>query len=188
MSAVPTVGSGGSLPPTRAVPRRDFVWHLARAASIGGPVLGLLDGTVDALPRSEETDFAVLYASLALEHEAIFVYERGLKRGIFPPGLRDYAVEFRGDHQGHRDTQVAIARERGGRPPSALARYDFDPTPGGAAFIRQALAIELAAQRAYSALISSIGTRDYMLSAAFILVDEVRHITVWRQVLGIKIY
>jgi hypothetical protein len=54
--------------------------------------------------------------------------------------------------------------------------------------VRAALEIELAAQRAYSALISQIRGGDYMLSAAFILVDEVRHITVWRHVLGLRIY
>ena len=48
--------------------------------------------------------------------------------------------------------------------------------------------IEIAAQEAYSALISQIRTKDYLLSAAFILVDEVRHETVWRRVLGLKIY
>ena len=54
--------------------------------------------------------------------------------------------------------------------------------------MRQALQIEVAAQEAYTALISRIDTRDYLLSAAFILVDEVRHMTVWRRVLGFKIY
>ena len=170
------------------IPRRDFVWHLARAAGIGGPVLGLLDGTVEALPRGEETDFAVLYASLALEHEAIFVYERALKRGIFPPGLRDYAVEFRGDHQGHRDTQIAIAEERGGRPPEPLAHYELGPFGDGDQAVARALQIEVAAQRAYTALISQIRTKDYLLSAAFILVDEIRHMTVWRRALGLEIY
>ena len=48
--------------------------------------------------------------------------------------------------------------------------------------------MERAAQRAYSSLVSQIRSRDYMLSAAFILVDEVRHITVWRRVLGLRIY
>jgi hypothetical protein len=43
-------------------------------------------------------------------------------------------------------------------------------------------------QDAYTALISQIRPRDYQLSAAFILVDEVRHLTVWRRVLGLKIY
>ena len=69
--------------PSPVIPRRDFVWHLARAAGIGWPVLALLDGTLEALPRNEETDFSVLYASLALEHEAIFVYEAALKRNNY---------------------------------------------------------------------------------------------------------
>jgi hypothetical protein len=168
--------------------RRDFVVRLARAAGIAGPVLGLLEGRVRALPRSDETDMSVLRAAIALEHEAIAVYDHGLRVNLFPPGLRNYAVEFRGDHLGHRDTQVAIAEERGGRAPEALAGYEMGPIRTGDDLLRRALRIEVAAQQAYSALISQIRTKDYMLSAAFILVDEVRHETVWRRVLGLKIY
>jgi hypothetical protein len=150
--------------------------------------VAFLDGRALALPRGDQTDLAILYAALALEHQAIAVYDEGLRRNLFPAGLRAYAVEFRGDHEGHRDTQVAIAEERGGRPPGPLARYEMGPLHAGEAFIRQALEVERAAQRAYSALVSQIGTRDYLLSAAFILADEVRHITVWRRVLGLSIY
>jgi Ferritin-like domain len=170
------------------VPRRDFVVRIARAAGVAPAVLGLLEGTLTALPRSEDTDFALLYAALALEHHAIAVYDQGLKSGLVPPGLRDYAVEFRGDHQGHRDTQIAIAEERGGRPPAPLDHYAMGPLRSADDLIREALLVEEAAQRAYLAVISQIRTQDYLLSAAFILVDEVRHMTVWRRVLGLKIY
>ena len=173
---------------TAPLARREAMWRLARAAGVAAPVLGLLEGRVSALPRGEETDVAVLHAALALEHEAIALYDLGLKRSLFPPGLRSYAVEFRGDHLGHRDTQVAIAEERGSRPPDPKPSYDFAPLTSGDAVLRQAVEIELLAQDAYTALISQIRTRDYLLSAAFILVDEVRHLTVWRRVLGLKIY
>jgi len=168
--------------------RRDFVVRMAQAAGVAGPVLALLEGTLRALPRGEETDMSVLRVAIALEHEAIAVYDQGLRRGLFPPGLRAYAVEFRGDHLGHRDTQVAIAEERGGCAPEALSGYPMGSLRSGDEILRQALRIEIAAQEAYSALISQIRTKDYMLSAAFILVDEVRHETVWRRVLGLKIY
>lgn len=168
--------------------RRDFVYRMMAAAGATPAILGLLDGSVEALPKSEETDFSILFASLALEHEAIAIYDLGLRRKLFPTGLRRYAVEFVGDHKGHRDTQVAIAEERGGKPPEPLAHYDLGPFDGGDDAIRRALEIEVAAQRAYQAVISNIRTKDYLLSAAFILVDEVRHMTVWRRVLGLKIY
>jgi hypothetical protein len=175
-------------PPPGAVPRRDFVVRIAQAAGVAPAVIGLLDGTALALPKSEATDLAVLYAALALEHHAIAVYDQGLKRGLVPPGLREYAVEFRGDHLGHRDTQIAIAEERGGRPPAPLDHYAMGPLRNADDLVRQALEIEEAAQRAYLAVISQIRTKDYLLSAAFILVDEVRHLTVWRRVLGLGIY
>lgn len=168
--------------------RRRFVVRIARAAGVVPAVLSLIEGRGEALPRGQETDFAILDAALVIEHHAIAVYDTGLQRGLFPPGLRDRAVEFRGDHVGHRDTQIAISRERGGRPPEARAHYDLGPLEPGDGFVRQALQIEVAAQEAYTALISHIDTRDYLLSAAFILVDEVRHMTVWRRVLGFRIY
>jgi hypothetical protein len=164
------------------------VVRLARIAGVTQAVRGLLDGTGKAFARGEDTDLEILDAALTIEHHAIALYDAGLKRALFPPGLRNYAVEFRGDHLGHRDTQIAIAEERGRRPPEARSHYDLGPLTPGDTFVRQALLIEVAAQEAYTALLSQIDTRDYLLSAAFILVDEVRHMTVWRRVLGLKIY
>jgi hypothetical protein len=170
------------------VGRRGFMVRLAAAAGVAAPVMGFLEGRVSALPKGEETDLAVLYASLAIEHQAIALYDLGLRRKLFPAGLRSYAVEFRGDHLGHRDTQIAIAEERGGRPPEARSDYEFGPLGSADRLLRQAAEIERAAQEAYTALVSQIRSRDYLLSAAFILVDEVRHLTVWRRVLGLRIY
>ena len=168
--------------------RRGFLARLARGAGVAPAIVGLLEGRASALARGEERDLAILEAALALEHQAVAIYDVGLSRRLVPAGLREYAVEFRADHQGHRDTQVAIVEERGGRAPRALARYDFGSLSPGDDYIRAALRIEVAAQRAYATLISHIATRDYLLSAAFILVDEVRHMTVWRRVLGLRVY
>jgi hypothetical protein len=168
--------------------RRAFVVRLARIAGVTQAVLGLLDGTGKAFARGEDSDLEILDAALTIEHHAIALYDAGLKRALFPPGLRNYAVEFRGDHLGHRDTQIAIMEERGARPPAARSRYELGPLVPGDEFVRQALQIEVYAQEAYTALMSRIDTRDYLLSAAFILVDEVRHMTVWRRVLGLRIY
>ncbi len=168
--------------------RREFVLRIARAAGVVPAALAVIEGRADAFVRGDAADMAILDAALVIEHHAIAVYDAGLKRGLFPAGLRHYAVEFRGDHVGHRDTQIAISEERGGRPAEPRSRYDLGPLEPGDAFVRQALQIEVAAQEAYTALISRIDTRDYLLSAAFILVDEVRHMTVWRRVLGFKIY
>ena len=150
--------------------------------------LGVLEGGALALPRSTGTDLEVLQASLSLEHHAIALYDEGLRRKLVPAGLRSYAVEFRGDHEGHRDTQLELMRERGGRPPGPLRSYDFGPLRKADDLLQQALLIEQAAQDAYLGLISQIRTNDYLLSAGFILVDEVRHLTVWQRVLGYRLY
>ena len=115
-------------------------------------------------------------------------YQHGLSAGLVPPGLKRYAVEFLGDHEGHRDTEAGLVRERGGQPPEPLSDYGFGAVTSSDALLRAALEIELGAQKAYLGLISSIRTREYLLSASFILVDEVRHATVWKRALGLRIY
>ena len=174
--------------PERRLGRREGVRRLVRAAGLTPLVLAFLEDRVDALPRGEATDLAVLDAALVLEHEAIAIYDHGLRGGLFPPGLKRWAVEFRGDHLGHRDTQLALVADRSGRPAEPRQAYDWGHVANGDDMVRLALEIERAAQQAYTALVSQIRSDDYLLSAAFILIDEVRHLTVWRRVLGLRIY
>jgi hypothetical protein len=179
--------SESGVTPPAPVGRRETIGRLVRSAGLTPAVLAFLEGRAQALPRGEETDLAVLEAAIVLEHQAIAVYDLGLRHGLFPPGVRRFAVEFRGDHLGHRDTQKALVLERSGHITMA-PRAEETPVADGDEMVRLALAIEIAAQQAYSALITQIRSDDYLLSAAFILVDEVRHMTVWRRVLGLKIY
>jgi hypothetical protein len=169
-------------------PRREFIRTAALHASVSTAVFGFLDGRVEALPRTEETDIAILNAALGIEHEAIGIYADALSRDLVPAGLRDYAVEFKGAHEGHRDTQVEILRERG---VSAAGPHRVDAlreTTAGDAVVRRLLSVEAAAESAYLRLIGQIRTSDYLLSAGFIVVDEARHQTIWRRALGLSIY
>lgn len=172
--------------PARA--RRAFLLDGARAAGLGPWALALLAGQAAAGPRGQALDAEILTAALALEHHAIAVYDAGLARGLFPAGLRERAVEFRGDHHGHRDTQVLMLRERGFEPPGPRPSYDLGRWRSSDDLIRAAARIELAAQDAYQALLSQIRGDDYLLTAAFILVDEARHLTVWQRALGQRLY
>jgi len=173
---------------TGSAPRREFIRRAFLNAGASMAVLGLLEGRGFALPKSEETDIAILNAALGLEHEAIGLYADALSRDLVPTGLREYAVEFKGAHEGHRDTQVEILRERG---VTAVAPHRVDPireAAAGDAVIRRLLSVESAAESAYLRLIGHIRTSDYLLSAGFIVVDEARHQTIWRRVLGLSIY
>ena len=175
------------MPVAEPLGRRGFVARIARAAGMAAPALAVLEGRAEALP-AERADLEVLCASITLELHAIALYQHGLKNGLVPAGLRRYAVEFLGDHEGHRDTEAGLVEERGGRVPAPLHEYGFAGITSSDALLRAALDIELGAQKAYLGLISSIRTREYLLSASFILVDEVRHATVWKRALGLRIY
>ena len=173
---------------TLSTPRRQFIGRAFVNAGASMAVLRLLEGRVEALPKNEETDIAILNAALGLEHEAIGLYADALSRDLVPTGLREDAVEFKGAHEGHRDTQVEILRERG---VTAVAPHKVDPireAAAGDAVIRRLLTIEAAAESAYLRLIGHIRTNDYLLSAGFIVVDEARHQTIWRRALGLSIY
>ena len=75
-------------------PRREFLWKAASHAGASLVVFGFLEGRVEALPKNEETDLAILNAAIGIEQEAIALYGDALSRNLVPAGLRDYAVEF----------------------------------------------------------------------------------------------
>lgn len=175
--------SGPALDPVRLRASRRLFLRVAASA----PLAIGLDAAAFAAP-SEENDLSILSAAIALESEAIGLYGDALRRDLVPSGLRDYAVEFKGAHEGHRDTQIEILRERGLEPPSPHRADPMRASMAGDRVIRQLLAIEFAAESAYLGLISRIRTSDYLLSAAFIVVDEARHQTLWRRALGLSIY
>src|SRR4051812_33047360 len=115
--------------------------RLARAAGVAPVAMGVLSGRVHALPRGEATDAAILSAAITIEHHAIALYGHALQHGLITPGLREQAVDFRGDHQGHRDTQVAVMEERGVAAPVARSSYDVDDLEAGDMTLRALLAI-----------------------------------------------
>jgi len=166
--------------------RRRFCLELARLAGATPAALAVLAGRPAA--AADETDFAVLYAAINMESQAVDLYDRGLERGFFSARRAAQAADFRGDHLGHRDTQIGIARERGGRVPEAPARYPYTPPDDPTAWIREARRMEQAAIDAYSGVLRRIGDRDQRLVAAYILVDEVRHVTAWSAALGMRLY
>jgi rubrerythrin len=166
--------------------RRRFCLELARLAGATPAALAVLAGRESA--ASDATDFAILYAAINLESHAIDLYNRGLERGFFAARRAEQAVVFRGDHLGHRDTQIEIARERGGRVPSEPAPYPYTPADDPTAWIRAAQRVEQAAIDAYTGVLRRIGDRDHRLAAAYILVDEVRHLTAWSAALGARLY
>jgi len=166
--------------------RRQFCLELARLAGATPAALAFLAGRSHA--AADETDFAVLFAAINMENQAIDLYTRGLERGFFAERRAEQAADFRGDHVGHRDTQVEIALERGGPVPRRPARYPFDPGDDPRAWTREARRMEQAAIDAYSGVLRRIRDRDQRLAAAYILVDEVRHVTAWSAALGLRLY
>ena len=172
----------------RLNPRREFIRASALQAGASLAVFKFLEGRAVALPKNEETDIAILNAALGLEHEAIGLYADALSRNLVPAGLRGYAVEFRGAHEGHRDTQIEILRERGVTAAEPPRVHPLRETTAGDAVLRRLLSVEAAAESAYLRLIGQIRTNDYLLSAGFIVVDEARHQTIWRRALGLSIY
>lgn len=168
--------------------RREFLKGAALQAGVSLVVMNFLEGRAEALTRNEETDIAILNAALGLEHEAIGLYANALSRNLVPAGLREYAVEFKGSHEGHRDTQVDILRERGVEAAAPRVVSPIPESVAGDAVIRRLLSVEAAAESAYLRLIGRIRTNDYLLSAGFIVVDEARHQTIWRRALGLNIY
>ncbi len=168
--------------------RRSVLLRLATAAGVAAPAMAALRGEAMAATDAEATDIAIFQASVALEHHAIALYTKGLRQKLFPAEWTHYAIEFKGDHQGHRDTENAVIAERGGREVAPLEAYELGHLEAGPVMLQRVLEIEQAAQDAYLALLSSFRGPESLQTAASVLIDEVRHLTIWKRALGLRIY
>ena len=57
--------------------RRGFLVRLAAAAGVSPLVLGVIEGRALAAPHDDGTDVAILHGALALENQALALYDLG---------------------------------------------------------------------------------------------------------------
>lgn len=124
-------------------------------------------------------DQAILNVALGLEHEAIAAYEAGAKSGLLSGAVLETATSFLRDHQRHRDTIVTALRRLGATPVAPRAAYDFGTIASAADILTLAHRLEQGAADAYLANAAKLENSSVLDAAAGILVDEVRHATVF---------
>lgn len=164
---------------------------LRRGALLSGACVSswFLGGAeVLTLGQSPERDLTILTAALYLEHEAIAAYQAGAASGLLPSGVLQVAVAFMGDHQYHRDGIMGAIGTLGGTPADAEKHYRFGRLRHANDVLKLALRLEHGAATAYTTLASSVRNKTVLNFAAHVLVDEVRHATVLRNVLGLRNY
>ena len=171
---------------SRAISRRAALGRLALVS--GGGLAGLALGRGLAFGQSQEGDLAILTAALYLEHEAIAAYQAGAESGLLSPELMAVAVAFQSDHKYHRDGITAVIRTLGGEPIEAESKYHFGRLKTADDILKLALRLEEGAAAAYSTLASNIENKDVLNFAAHVLADEVRHVTVLKNALGLPNY
>ena len=166
--------------------RRECFGHLigATAVATGTMTLGLAPGLG---AQSREGDLAILSAAAALELQAIAAYQAGAATGNLSPPLLQAAVGFLKDHEGHAEALNDTLEALGGERVEPHATHDFGNLSDERAILSLALRLEEGAASAYTALAANLENKDVLVAAAGILVDEVRHLTILRSVLGLPV-
>lgn len=164
---------------------------LTRGAVVGGACLSQWlfgSSTAPVLGQSPERDVTILTAALYLEHEAVAAYELGAASGLLSAEVMTVAAAFLDDHRYHRDGISGVLQSLGLTPSEAEPRYRFGRLEDANDVLKLALRLEDGAATAYRTLASSVQTKAVLGFAAHVLVDEVRHTTVLRDVLGLRNY
>jgi hypothetical protein len=173
--------------PSPGTARREWI-RLAGAASAGA-ILCLLTGNPKRLyAQSLEGDLGILTAALYLEHEAVAAYQAGAESKLLSPGVLKVAVAFQSDHKYHRDGISGVLKSLGVEPSGPEKKYDFGPLHNETDILRLARDREHGAAQAYATLASNILTKPVLNFCANVLVDEVRHLTILKSVLGVPNY
>ena len=154
------------------------------AATAGALVLG------PAIPSAAEKyagDLAILNVALGLEHQAIAAYDAGAKSKLLSADQLKIAVSFQNDHKRHRDALTGFIRRFGGTPVAPKSSYDFGTITSATDIVKLAQGLEEGAEGAYLANAGKLENREILNAAVPILEDEVRHNTVFRQLLGMDV-
>lgn len=132
-------------------------------------------------------DLAILNVALGLEHQAIAAYDAGAKSKLLSADQLKIAVSFQTDHKRHRDALVGCIRRFGGTPVDPKLNYDFGTITSAADIVKLAQTLEDGAEGAYLANAGKLENREILNAAVPILEDEVRHSTVFKQLLGMDV-
>ena len=98
------------------------------------------------------------------------------------------AVAFQSDHKHHRDGILGAIKLLGGEVAEPENKYRFGRLRNEKDILLLARSKEMGAVAAYSTLAANIQNVDVLNFGANILVDEVRHVTILNNALGIPNY
>jgi len=132
-------------------------------------------------------DLAILNVALGLEHQAIAAYDAGAGSKLLTPDQLKLAVSFQNDHKRHRNVLVKFIRRFGGKPVDPESKYDFGTITSATDIVKLAHKLEEGAAKAYLTHAYKLQSIEILDAAVPILVDEVRHTTVFRQLLGLSV-
>lgn len=180
----------------RDMARRGFLtkaslsaFGLVAIAGIAAPASAQKRGAGNAAKQ----DAALLNAAIALEHEAVGVYQIAAESGLLTPEAVGFGVKFQGHHKQHRDVLATAITRLGGKPAEAksMAEYGKVVTAAGPKnqedVLRLALKLERGAANAYAGLLAPLASTDLDTLVARIMADEVVHVATFMSDLEIQI-
>ncbi len=132
-------------------------------------------------------DLAILNVALGLEHEAIAAYQAGAESRLLSGQVLETALSFQRDHKRHRDTLIKFIKRYGGTAVESKPQYDFGTIKTAEDILNLAHKLEQGAVDAYLANAAKLESSVILNDAAAVLVDEVRHATVFKQALSLPV-
>jgi len=132
-------------------------------------------------------DLTILNVALGLEHQAVAAYQAGAESKLLSDPVLAIAVSFQNDHKRHRDTIIKLIKQYGGTPVEPKSSYDFGTIQTAEDILKLAHTLEQGAVDAYLANAYKLKSSAVLDAAVPIVVDEVRHATVFKLALGLSV-
>jgi rubrerythrin len=165
--------------------------RMQRRALLSGAAVALLAGCESLVPNADkpalgprEDDIAILNGALAVEHQAIAVYEIGTVRGLLSRRALDLAARFREDHAKHAEALVRTIGRLGGRAVEGRGGAGLPATGLSSEqdILRLAVSVERSAASIYLGAVPAFSDRELAKAAAGIMGVETMH---WAVLLGL---
>ncbi len=168
-------------------PRRKLLKWGELVAALGVAHFSIVASATPSPKSGYADDVAILNVALGLERQAVAAYQAGAESKLLPGPVLEIAVSFQKDHKRHRDALIGLIKEYGGTPVGPQSSYDFGTIKTAGDILNLAYTLEQGAVDAYLANAYKLKNGAILDAAVPIVLDEVRHATVFKLALGMPV-
>lgn len=157
---------------------------LLSSAALGAISAPLLTAFAQAATKLDAASLDAVQSLLEIERAGIKAYNDAAATGLLSKNVLAVALQFKRDHEAHRDALITAVQATGAVPSSATAHIPYPPLNSEHDILAFAEKVERKAASTYLSVVPDISDKTFAQLLASILGVETTHVAMLAEALG----